>query len=151
VYQAILDHIESELLFLADDINESHRMGRFADIAARLKDLAGVEAKMHIGGGLELTARDGRTTSIRANASDDDILRAANLLKIDNATRQHMPTIGEQLKAAKAQMAEARQGAATAVAEVADVSRVVTGEVDKVLKDAAALRAEVAELTNGGE
>jgi hypothetical protein len=61
-----------------------------------------------------------------------------------------MPTIAEQLKAARAKLAEARQGAVQAVAESADASNVVLGEVNKVLKEASDLRAEVAELTNGG-
>jgi hypothetical protein len=61
-----------------------------------------------------------------------------------------MTTIAEQLKAARAQLIEARQGAANAVTESADASRVVLGEVNKVLKEASDLRAEVAELTNGG-
>lgn len=64
--------------------------------------------------------------------------------------RPKMSTIGEQLKAARAKLAEAREGAANAVMQSADVSRVVKAEVDKVLKEAAELQAEVAELTNGG-
>jgi len=61
-----------------------------------------------------------------------------------------MPTIAEQLKAARAQLTEARDGAAKAVVESQDASRVVLGEVNKVLQEASDLRAEVAELTNGG-
>lgn len=61
-----------------------------------------------------------------------------------------MSTIGEQLKAARAQLADARQGAANAVAESASASGAVLVEVNKVLKEAGELRAEVAELTNGG-
>lgn len=61
-----------------------------------------------------------------------------------------MATIAEQLKAARAQLAEARQGASSAVAESASASSAVLVEVNKVLKEASDLRAEVAELTNGG-
>lgn len=61
-----------------------------------------------------------------------------------------MPTIAEQLKAARAKLAEARDGATNAIAQSDDASRVVLGEVNKVLKEAEDLRAEVAELTNGG-
>lgn len=61
-----------------------------------------------------------------------------------------MATIGEQLKAARAQLAEARQGASNAVAESASASNAVLQEAKKVLKEANDLRAEVAELTNGG-
>lgn len=62
----------------------------------------------------------------------------------------YMSTIGEQLKAARAQLAAARQSASSAVAESADASRAVLQEASKVLKEANDLRAEVAELTNGG-
>ena len=61
-----------------------------------------------------------------------------------------MPTIAEQLKAARAKLAEARDGAVNAIAQSDDASKVVLGEVNKVLKEAEDLRAEVAELTNGG-
>jgi hypothetical protein len=37
-----------------------------------------------------------------------------------------------------------------AIAQSDDASKVVLGEVNKVLKEAEDLRAEVAELTNGG-
>jgi hypothetical protein len=59
-------------------------------------------------------------------------------------------TIGEQLKAARAKLAEVRQGAADAVAESDHAAGAVLAEVNKVLKEASDLRAEVAELTNGG-
>jgi hypothetical protein len=61
-----------------------------------------------------------------------------------------MSTIGEQLKAARAKLAEVRQGAADAVAESDHAAGAVLAEVNKVLKEASDLRAEVAELTNGG-
>jgi predicted nucleic acid-binding Zn-ribbon protein len=66
------------------------------------------------------------------------------------AEKTTMPTIAEQLKAARAKLAEARDGATNAIAQSDDASRVVLGEVNKVLKEAEDLRAEVAELTNGG-
>jgi hypothetical protein len=59
-------------------------------------------------------------------------------------------TISDQLKAARAQIAEVRQSAANAVAETADASDLVKQEVGKLLREAAALRAELAGLTNGG-
>jgi hypothetical protein len=68
----------------------------------------------------------------------------------DRPEAVRMPTIGEQLKAAKAQLAGAREAAATAVNESAAAARVVLQEVEKARKEAAELRAEVAELTNGG-
>ncbi len=64
--------------------------------------------------------------------------------------KPHMTTIGEQLKAARDEIAEARKGASDAVADTADATRVVLGEVAKLKKEADDLRAEVAELTNGG-
>ena len=67
-----------------------------------------------------------------------------------SAEKPKMPTIAEQLKAARAKLAEARDGAVNAIAQSHDASKVVLGEVNKVLKEAEDLRAEVAELTNGG-
>jgi hypothetical protein len=64
--------------------------------------------------------------------------------------KSKMSTIAEQLKAARAKLTEARDGAANAIAVSQDASKVVLGEVNKVLKEAEDLRAEVAELTNGG-
>jgi hypothetical protein len=64
--------------------------------------------------------------------------------------KSKMSTIAEQLKAARAKLTEARDGAANAIAVSHDASKVVLGEVNKVLKEAEDLRAEVAELTNGG-
>jgi hypothetical protein len=61
-----------------------------------------------------------------------------------------MSTIGEQLKAARAKLAEVRQGAADAIVESDHAAGAVLAEVNKVLKEASDLRAEVAELTNGG-
>jgi hypothetical protein len=68
----------------------------------------------------------------------------------DTNAEFRMTTIADQLKAARAKMAEARESAAKAVAETADASDLVRREVERVLKEAADLRAEVAGLTNGG-
>lgn len=61
-----------------------------------------------------------------------------------------MPTIAEQIKAARAQSAEVRKSAADAIADLSDAAGLVMREVEKAKKEAADLRAEVAELTNGG-
>ncbi len=92
---------------------------------------------------------EGHEITIGSMASDDQI--AMEIAKIREIQGQpKMPTIAEQLKAARAQIAEARQGAADAVLQTGEATQVVRQEVNKVLKEAAALRAEVAELTNGG-
>ena len=85
-------------------------------------------------------------------ASNDEIAVALEnpFIKTENTRLEIMPTIAEQLKAARAKLAEARDGAANAIAQSDDASQVVLGEVKKVLKEAEDLRAEVAELTNGG-
>jgi hypothetical protein len=59
-------------------------------------------------------------------------------------------TIAEQLKAAKADIIAAREHAATVAIQTSEATRIVRAEVDKALKEVADLRAEVAELTNGG-
>jgi hypothetical protein len=63
---------------------------------------------------------------------------------------KRMPTIGEQLKAAKAEIAAVRQDAANTVVDTQDAVKLAQQEVDKAKKEAADLRAELAELTNGG-
>lgn len=84
-------------------------------------------------------------------ATNEDIERALVCGKLENPfEKPKMTTIGELLKSARADIASARRGAAHAVAESADATKVVLQEVDKLRKEAADLRAEVAELTNGG-
>jgi hypothetical protein len=61
-----------------------------------------------------------------------------------------MPTIGEQLKAARADLAKAREEAATAGPEAAAAAKAVLAEVTKVRAETADLLAEIAEVTNGG-
>jgi predicted transcriptional regulator len=61
-----------------------------------------------------------------------------------------MTTIGEQLKAARAQLAQARSEATNAVAGSADAANAVLVEVKKVQSETADLLAELAEITNGG-
>lgn len=61
-----------------------------------------------------------------------------------------MPTIAEQLRAARAEIANARQGAVDAVAQTGEAVNIVKQEITKLQKEAADFRAEVAELTNGG-
>jgi|ERR1700743_1999523 len=90
-----------------------------------------------------------RTIEIGPMAGNDEVRAKLNIQKINEITSPPMSTIGEQLKAARAKLAEARDGAARAVADCADASAVVLQEADKASKEAAALRAEVAELTNG--
>lgn len=65
-------------------------------------------------------------------------------------TEERMPTIAEQLKAARADIAAARQGAVEAVTQTGEAVQVVQQEIIKLKKEAADFRAEVAELTNGG-
>lgn len=60
-----------------------------------------------------------------------------------------MATIAEELKAARAKLAEARQSASSAVAESAHVSGLALEEVAKVVKETEDMRAELAGL-NGG-
>ena len=61
-----------------------------------------------------------------------------------------MPTIAEQIRAAKAKIAEAREGAASAVAETTVIAGLAAEEVQKLDKMNDELRAELAGL-NGGE
>lgn len=137
-----------------------------ADIKDRLAHIAGIE-KLTVEQvqGREVYHLGAQTVEIPAGNAGvrnrvqflADGLKNEAIAKVDQAVAaikqtetKPMSTIGEQLKAARAQLADARQGAANAVAESASASGAVLVEVNKVLKEAGELRAEVAELTNGG-
>ena len=133
-------------------------MGAVTNLKSQLGDIPGIETlNVTFGDGFQNITISGRTIQVGAEASIEEIRQALNIQKIDAAfkptpesTQKPMGTIAEQLKAARAQLAEARQGAANAVSECEDASRVVMQEVEKARKEAADLRAEVAGLTNGG-
>jgi hypothetical protein len=90
---------------------------------------------------------DGHEITLPKAATDDHI--DYEIARIRAQVEKPMPTIAEQLAAARAKLAEARQGASDAVADSADAARVVLAEIEKVQKETAELRAEVATLTNG--
>lgn len=103
-----------------------------------------IDEKYHMGQA-ELRAR------FRLAAAMEQIRGATEPPPLEQpAEKPKMTTIAEQLKAARAKLTEARDGAANAIAVSQDASKVVLGEVNKVLREAEDLRAEVAELTNGG-
>jgi phosphopantothenate synthetase len=60
-----------------------------------------------------------------------------------------MSTLGEDLKAARAKLLQARQGAAAAVAESGNVASLVIEEISKLEKETEEMRAEIAGM-NGG-
>jgi hypothetical protein len=146
-----LDWFAARLSIAVYDTNREYLMDRLSQLKYGLGDVPGIESlSVRSSEGYEYLTLNGKTFKFVGNAPLDNIRRAMNLRKIDNHTSQtSMPTIAEQLKAARAQLLEARQGASNAVTESADASRVVLQEAQKVLKEAADLRAEVAELTNG--
>ncbi len=135
-----------------------------ADLKAELGDVRGVDTlSVRYGDGLQFVTYNGRTTALSESASIDEIRMALNLAKIDGFIApvafvdiaqikeiRNMATIAEQLAEARAKLAEARKGAADAVADSADAASVVLREIEKVQKETAELRAEVAALTNGG-
>ncbi len=90
---------------------------------------------------------EGHEITIGSNATDEQI--AAEIARIRNE-KPKMPTIAEQLRAARADIANARQGAVDAVAQTGEAVEVVKQEIKKLEKEAADFRAEVADLTNGG-
>lgn len=60
-----------------------------------------------------------------------------------------MSTLGEDLKAARAKLQQARRGAAEAVAESANVAGLVIEEIAKLEMETEEMRAEIAGM-NGG-
>lgn len=142
--------------FVRNISRPGYLMDVLSDLKAQLADVPGIDAIAAKEDGLGLFVTfNGSTVQFPKGASIDAIRKGMNLRKIDGISNQGpsskaMTTISDQLKAAKAQIADARQAAATAVSESADAARVVLQEVDKARKEAADLRAEVADLTNGG-
>lgn len=90
---------------------------------------------------------EGHEITIGSNATDEQI--GAEIARLRNE-KPKMPTIAEQLRAARAEIANARQGAVDAVAQTGEAVNLVKAEIKKLEKEAADFRAEVAELTNGG-
>lgn len=120
MYQAILDRIESELLFLADDINESHRMGQ-ADLRAR-----------------QLLERALATMATTKPEPQMSITGAANLAG----------TIKDRINAAKAKVAEVTantDGALAKLNEAADRGDKIAKQIEAEADD---LNSQLGQFTN---
>jgi hypothetical protein len=89
---------------------------------------------------------NGQEITLPKAATDEQIAAEIGKLRIERP----MPTIAEQLADARAKLAAARKSASDAVADSADAASVVLRQIEKVQKETADLRAEVASLTNGG-
>jgi hypothetical protein len=141
----VLDGLKDALSNALIDENWKLRVSRQTDMRARYNapDLT--------------VTQDSQWLTINAWGRDITLPKAATDEHIDyeiekiRPIRGHetVPTIAEQLAVARAKLAEARQGASDAVADSADAARVVLAEIEKVQKETAELRAEVATLTNG--
>jgi septal ring factor EnvC (AmiA/AmiB activator) len=140
----ILDNLTAELARATIDENWKHRVGRQTDL--RIKFNA-PDLTVRQEGYFQIINLEGHEITIGSNASDDQI--AAEIARIRNEAPK-MPTIAEQLRAARAEIANARQGAVDAVAQTGEAVNLVKAEIKKLEKEAADFRAEVAELTNGG-
>jgi hypothetical protein len=145
----ILDKLEDELTRATIDENWRNRVGRQAGLRARFN---APDLTIRYMGPFQVINLEGREITLGAMATDGQIAEEIKRIRPPPipTEKPKMPTIAEQLKAARAKLTEARDGAANAIAVSQDASRVVLGEVTKVLKEAEDLRAEVAELTNGG-
>lgn len=136
MYQSILESIEGELWELIDE------MGRQTDL--RLKFNA-PDLTVRQEGYFQIINVEGHEITIGSLATDEQIG-----VEIARLREPRMPTIAEQLRAARAEIANARQGAVDAVAQTGEAVNIVKQEITKLQKEAADFRAEVAELTNGG-
>jgi septal ring factor EnvC (AmiA/AmiB activator) len=141
---SISDALEDSLKLAVVDENWKHRVGRQTDL--RIKFNA-PDLTVRQEGYFQILNLEGHEITIGSNATDDQI--AAEIARIRNETPK-MPTIAEQLRAARAEIANARQGAVDAVAQTGEAVNAVKAEIKKLEKEAADFRAEVAELTNGG-
>ena len=136
MYQSILESIEGELWDLIDE------MGRQTDL--RLK-FSTPDLTVRQEGYFQIINVEGHEITIGSLATDEQIG-----VEIARLREPRMPTIAEQLRAARAEIANARQGAVDAVAQTGEAVNIVKQEITKLQKEAADFRAEVAELTNGG-
>jgi hypothetical protein len=146
-----LDWLAARLSIAVYDTNRTTPEMSVRELKEALRDIPDIET-LTIGyapNGNQILHVADRSIEVSPAASNEEIRLALQNPFIRTENTKIM-TIADQLKAARAQLAEARQGASNAVAESADASRVVLQEAQKVLKEAADLRAEVAELTNGG-
>jgi septal ring factor EnvC (AmiA/AmiB activator) len=141
---SISDALEDSLKLAVVDENWKHRVGRQTDL--RIKFNA-PDLTVRQEGYFQILNLEGHEITIGSNATDDQI--AAEIARIRNETPK-MPTIAEQLRAARAEIANARQGAVDAVAQTGEAVNAVKAEIKKLEKEAADFRAEVAELKNGG-
>ncbi len=137
----VLDGLTDELTRFAIYENWKHRVGRQTDL--RIK-FSAPDLTVRQEGYFQVINLEGHEITIGSNATDEQI--AAEIARIRNT----MPTIAEQLRAARADIANARQGAVDAVAQTGEAVQVVKEQISKLQKEAADFRAEVAELTNGG-
>jgi septal ring factor EnvC (AmiA/AmiB activator) len=140
----VIDGLTDELTRATIDENWKFRVGRQTDL--RIKFNA-PDLTVRQEGYFQIINLEGHEITIGSNATDDQI--AAEIARIRNEIPK-MPTIAEQLRAARAEIANARQGAVDAVAQTGEAVNAVKAEIKKLEKEAADFRAEVAELTNGG-
>ena len=144
--QEFLYRLEDEINRARFEIDEKH-MGRQSELRARFDapDLTVRQA-----GHFLIINLDGQEITIGSMATDEQIAaEIAKIRQIQGINEKPMPTIAEELKAARAKLAEARQSASSAVAESAHVSGLALEEVAKVVKETEEMRAELAGL-NGG-
>jgi hypothetical protein len=141
----VLAGLQAELTRATIDENWKHRVGRQSDLRASLNEPS---LTMRSDGHFLIINLDGQDQiTIGSMATDEQI--GAEIARI-RKTPPKMPTIAEQLRAARADIANARQGAVDAVAQTGEAVEIVKQEIKKLEKEAADFRAEVAELTNGG-
>jgi hypothetical protein len=149
-----LDWLAARLSIAVYDVNRTTPEMSVYELKAAFRGVEGSEALTvsYAANGNQLINIGDKTLEVGPMASNDEIRFALMnpFIPTENTRLEIMPTIAEQLKAARAKLAEAREGATNAIAHSHDASQAVLGEVNKVLKEADDLRAEVAELTNGG-
>jgi len=114
--------------------------------------LKGIEGAEHLTmsygpGGQQLIHIADKTVAVGPMASNEEIRLALEnpFIKTENTKM----SIADDLKAARARLQQARQNASSAVAESANVAKLVMEEIAKVEKETEDMRAEIAGL-NGG-
>ncbi len=137
------EQLEDRLTLAVHDINEEHRMFRSVRWSGSGPNSSRSQTTRQ-----PLERQPKSVTSPEAIAKVDSAVSAITATEPKEQPR--MSTIGEVLKAAKAEIAQVRQGAADAAAETHQLVSVAMGKVDEIKKENSDLQAELAELTNGG-
>jgi hypothetical protein len=144
-----LDWLAARLLIAVYDVRRLSPEMSVLELKAAFKGIEGSETltMRYAPNGNQILIIGDKEIEVGPMASNDEIRLALEnpFIKTENTKMSR----ADDLKAARARLQQARQGAASAVAESASVAGLVLEEIAKVEKETEEMRAEIAGL-NGG-